>query len=583
MPLPRSRSPPKTYLHSPPTKNPHLQPSPSPVRGSVVREPDNQRLHSVARKLDFGSAKIPKLTAKAAGTHGRQFNPHYAGDEDSDDDDDEAILRGESGHGVEDSDDDDESTGTANGHDDDDEVPEPTMRISRSSKKASSSQRKAGPGSRRRVSAEKPESPELLDDEMPEFPDAEQEDEPEPEPEPVAQPKRRGRPKAAPEPEPEPPSLPTFNDPPRKRRSLRASLDDEEQNEASERQTKRPRTEAPAKASAKRGRPAKAAQPAPEPAPEQESEQSKATAPSTKLAAKKRGRPARSDAEVGDTSLLPRGPPLPKSRGLAVSRPQAAGESLTLKTRSGRSSYKPLAWWRGEHVDYEYDFAATSNSKIRLASAFMPSIKEIHRTEEQVPEKSRRGPRPKSKKRGRGRPRSEGWDDGDESDTPAESWEKDPGGVSGEMVVWNPSHETNPPQVNDEIEVMEQQVALSNTAIVPRPVRDASFKYIKTVGLPFYGAGVLELPPGTEKRPKNSRKMFMTFFVQYGRVEVTVHETTFRIGKGGMFFVPRGNYYNIVNNYDSTARLFFSQACEKEPDPEDGDGADGADETMKNP
>ncbi len=126
----------------------------------------------------------------------------------------------------------------------------------------------------------------------------------------------------------------------------------------------------------------------------------------------------------------------------------------------------------------------------------------------------------------------------------AEPWEKDPGGVSGDVVIWKPEHETQPPAWEEEIDVMEQQVALSNSAIAPRPVRDASFRYIKTVGLPFYGAGVLELPPGTEKRPKNSRKMFMTFFVQLGHVQVTVHETTFRISKGGMFFVPRGEFHS---------------------------------------
>jgi centromere protein C len=51
---------------------------------------------------------------------------------------------------------------------------------------------------------------------------------------------------------------------------------------------------------------------------------------------------------------------------------------------------------------------------------------------------------------------------------------------------------------------------------------------------------MVDLPPGAVKKPKNSRKMQMVFFVFYGRVEVTVNDTTFRIGKGGMWQVPRG-------------------------------------------
>jgi centromere protein C len=52
---------------------------------------------------------------------------------------------------------------------------------------------------------------------------------------------------------------------------------------------------------------------------------------------------------------------------------------------------------------------------------------------------------------------------------------------------------------------------------------------------------MVDLPPGAVKKPKNSRKMQMVFFVYYGRVQVTVNDNVFRIGKGGMWQVPRGN------------------------------------------
>jgi centromere protein C len=89
-------------------------------------------------------------------------------------------------------------------------------------------------------------------------------------------------------------------------------------------------------------------------------------------------------------------------------------------------------------------------------------------------------------------------------------------------------------------EEVEEEIALSSTAIVTRDISGAGFKFAKTLTMPFFGSGVVDLPPGSVKKPKNSRKMQMMFFVFYGRVEVTVNESTFRIGKGGMWQVPRG-------------------------------------------
>ena len=66
--------------------------------------------------------------------------------------------------------------------------------------------------------------------------------------------------------------------------------------------------------------------------------------------------------------------------------------------------------------------------------------------------------------------------------------------------------------------------------------------------MPFMGAGVVDLPPGSEKRPKNSRKMHMVFFVHYGKVLVSVNEAQFRISAGGTWFVPRGKLC-VLNFY----------------------------------
>lgn len=60
--------------------------------------------------------------------------------------------------------------------------------------------------------------------------------------------------------------------------------------------------------------------------------------------------------------------------------------------------------------------------------------------------------------------------------------------------------------------------------------------------MPYMGAGVVDIPPGGEKRTKNARMMQMVFFVHYGKVLVTVHQTRFRISTGGIWTVPRGEF-----------------------------------------
>ena len=64
--------------------------------------------------------------------------------------------------------------------------------------------------------------------------------------------------------------------------------------------------------------------------------------------------------------------------------------------------------------------------------------------------------------------------------------------------------------------------------------------------LPFFGSGVVELPPEGFKRAKNSRKMQMCFFVHEGKVMVEVgaangrESNEFAVSKGGAWVVPRG-------------------------------------------
>ncbi|KAK3944466.1 kinetochore CENP-C fungal-like protein [Diplogelasinospora grovesii] len=630
MPLPRSRSPLKTNLKSPAQRNRHIAAnSSSPTRGSIVRDREREAQSGTAkRKLDFGNARgaatarsmsQPVLAAKGQGPKGKQQLPssypsyRNSDNDDADDDDDDAeLLRPEEEEKEPESGEESMAMLNAAGGDDDydDEMPqidEPEQqeeeeqeeevvvqeaRANARGKKGAAAPRGRKPA--QRVPSEEPEpEPEPEQEE-----EAEQEQEEEEEQE-LPQPKKRGRPrpknKAAPEEVPDVSS----ESRPRKRRSLNEDSQ-ETAEEPSARGSKRQRAEqAPEPAAARgkgKGRPPKKTAPSPEPAaqPEPEPEPEPAVASSSKAPGGKkgRGRPTQKAAkpqaaggeDAGDTSMVvPRGPPLPKSRGLLINRREVPGDGGGMtRTRSGRNSFKPLAFWRNEHVDYDHDeaiedhFAPKSHGSKKF---LLPSIKEVHRVEEPEPPAtvSRRG-RPGKKGKGggggKGR-RKSGYDDDDGAVGAPDPWELDPGTVDGDAVVWQPEHEFNPPALDDEVEISTKQLAISGRAIQTREIKGASFRFAKTLSEPFFGAGVVDLPPGSEKRPKNSRKMFMTFFVYSGRVLVTVNETSFRIGKGGMWFVPRGNYYSIENDYDQPARIFFSQGCEMAVQNVNGEGGGG--------
>jgi centromere protein C len=285
----------------------------------------------------------------------------------------------------------------------------------------------------------------------------------------------------------------------------------EEQEEPEERPAKRARKslEPEAPKPSKGGRPKKTAA-APNP-------------PKAKPAGRK---PKLATISEADSPQVQRGPPMPRNnRGLFILRRETPMEGTGFKqTRSGRNSIKPLAYWKNERVEYSEDENEDNYGKFLL-----PRIKEVVRAEEtEEPKRPKTKSRStKSKKRAR-EPESE---DDDET----EPWETEPGRVIGEIRSWDPEDQTG-----SQAEEVEEEIALSSAAIITREIKDTTFRFAKTLTLPFFGSGMVDLPPGAIKKPKNSRKMQMVFFVFYGRVQVTVNDTVFRIGKGGMWQVPRG-------------------------------------------
>ncbi|KAG9713681.1 hypothetical protein KCU73_g16440, partial [Aureobasidium melanogenum] len=90
-----------------------------------------------------------------------------------------------------------------------------------------------------------------------------------------------------------------------------------------------------------------------------------------------------------------------------------------------------------------------------------------------------------------------------------------------------------------EVEGVNEDIAFAATAIKTQDVHGSSFRYAKVMTLPFFGSGMVEIPPDGYKRMKNSRKMQMVFFVHEGKVTVDIEDVQFGMTKGGVWQVPR--------------------------------------------
>lgn len=272
----------------------------------------------------------------------------------------------------------------------------------------------------------------------------------------------------------------------------------------------------------------------------------------TKDATKPKGRKpsAKLDAVAeSDSPMVIRGPPIPRNNpGLFIFRRETPMEGVGFKqTRSGRNSIRPVDYWRGEKIEYNTDVTKNILGKNNF---LMPTIKEVVRTEETDRRKQSR-----SKSKGlRAKKRA---DSESEDEAELEPWEVHPGIIRGQTRAYNPDD-----QLGADAEEIEAEIAFSAGAVVTSQIPNATFRFAKTLTLPFFGSGMVDVPPGGAKKLKNSRKMQMVFFVHRGRVRVTVNDTSFRIGTGGMWQVPRGNFYSIENDYDKDARIFFAQGNE---------------------
>ncbi|CAG8944898.1 unnamed protein product [Penicillium salamii] len=303
--------------------------------------------------------------------------------------------------------------------------------------------------------------------------------------------------------------------------------------------------QAPAKPAGRRGRPAKSA---PREEPEEDSnprptkkQKSSVKAPEREPAERE---PLEPELDKVVTDYAKRTGPL-KGRSLYILKRETPTDTNATHTRSGRTSVRPLAYWRNERCVFG-DGEAAEGHRYPLST-----LKEVIRTEEQEPEKKKKGKRPASQKSKSKKRKDESSDEEDEVDV----WEKEGGVLHGYTLKWDSKTQTG----SKEEEVLD--IAYAPSGIETREVKGSTFRFAKLLSSSFIGSGVVELPPDGVKKPKNSKKMHMVFYVCHGRVQVDISGVQFSAGKGCVFQIPRGNYYSFANPHGKEARLFFTQGC----------------------
>lgn len=90
-------------------------------------------------------------------------------------------------------------------------------------------------------------------------------------------------------------------------------------------------------------------------------------------------------------------------------------------------------------------------------------------------------------------------------------------------------------------------------------VEHGELKVYKTLDTPLFSTGKLILGPYEEKGKQHVGEDTLVFYVNFGDLLCTLHETPYMITTGDSFYVPSGNYYNIKNLLNEESVLLFTQ------------------------
>ncbi|XP_053463640.1 centromere protein C isoform X2 [Nycticebus coucang] len=90
-------------------------------------------------------------------------------------------------------------------------------------------------------------------------------------------------------------------------------------------------------------------------------------------------------------------------------------------------------------------------------------------------------------------------------------------------------------------------------------VKHGELEVYKTLDTPFFSTGKLVIGPHQEKGKQHVGSDILIFYVNFGYLLCTLHETSYIITTGDSFYIPSGNYYNIKNLLNEESTLLFTQ------------------------
>ncbi|NXW56938.1 CENPC protein, partial [Eurystomus gularis] len=192
--------------------------------------------------------------------------------------------------------------------------------------------------------------------------------------------------------------------------------------------------------------------------------------------------------------------------------------------RTKRIRLKPLEYWRGERVNY-----AMSSSGSLVVSGILCPETEPHRKIKQ-----RKGGRKQEREAKRG-------------EIPADL-DYILGEASKPTVVLDPL-------TNEEVLLECVNAKINHTCFFS----DETVEVYKHLSTPAFATGRLILKPLKEKGHQYVYMDIIVFHVIYGKIIVTLHNTSYYLTTGDFFYVPAGNEYNIRNLLDEESILLFTQ------------------------
>ncbi|XP_068961422.1 centromere protein C isoform X3 [Petaurus breviceps papuanus] len=97
-------------------------------------------------------------------------------------------------------------------------------------------------------------------------------------------------------------------------------------------------------------------------------------------------------------------------------------------------------------------------------------------------------------------------------------------------------------------------------------VQDDSLKMFKILNTSLFATGTLILEPFKEKGKQYVCSDTVVFFIVSGDLICTLHETSYNLTSGDIFYVPSGNFYNIKNLLNERSILLFTQIKSEKPE-----------------